>query len=66
MFVNLSNWILSIVGLAFLNVLVDTVLPSSRMKEMVKLSFSIILIYEIINPILHFDFSLIVNEIKNF
>jgi len=65
-FVNLSNWILSIVGLAFLNVLVDTVLPSSRMKEMVKLSFSIILIYEIINPILHFDFSLIVNEIKNF
>ena len=62
----MSSWILSIVGVAFLNIMVDTILPTNRMREIVKLAISIVLIYTIISPILHLNISSLLSKLEIF
>lgn len=45
------NWVLSIAGMSFLGVVIDTLIPSGKIGGFVKGVFSLFLMYVIINPL---------------
>lgn len=47
----MMQWVLSIVGMIFLDVVLETILPNGKMNGYIKGIFSIILLFVIINPL---------------
>ena len=45
------SWVLSIAGMAFLGVVIDTIIPNGKMCGFIRGIFSIFLMYIIINPL---------------
>ena len=53
----LSSWILSIIGIVFIGVLSDILLPNGKMQNVVKTVVSLFTILIILKPISKFDFN---------
>ncbi len=48
---SISSWVLSIVGIVFIGVLVDVILPEGQMNKYVKSIFALVVVFVIISPI---------------
>lgn len=48
----MSGWILGIIGIVFITVLVDVILPAGKTNVFIKSIFSLIFIYVVVSPIL--------------
>ena len=60
----MTKWILSLVGMAFLGVVVETILPNGKLNKFIKSMFSLFLLFVIISPLPKFfnkDISLNIN-----
>ncbi len=47
----MTKWILSIVGMSFLGVVVETILPNGKLNKFIKSMFSLFLLFVIISPL---------------
>lgn len=47
----MSKWILSIVGMSFLGVVVETIIPNGKLNKFIKSMFSLFLLFVIISPL---------------
>lgn len=47
----MSTWILSIVGIAFLGVMIDVVSPSGAINKFIKSIFSVLVLFVLVSPI---------------
>ena len=47
----MSTWILSIVGMAFLGVMIDVVSPSGAINKFIKSIFSVLVLFVLVSPI---------------